>query len=293
MHTFRTVAAFLSLSGAAIAQATQTDTKPQFEVASVKPAKPFGPLGKRSFTNGGPGTGDAGLYSCQNCALIMVVTRAYGLDSDHPSFAPGWMSDQRFDVAAKMPPGTTQEQFSLMLRNLLAERFKLAVHHEKRETQVYNLVVAKNGPKLKEWAPPAVNDATGAPNDGAPAPGQSLPLKKDQDGFPVIPRGSGIPVAVGLGHARLRLDNEPIAKFAEMIGSMLGRPVIDATGLTGKYNFLLSWAPERLGARATDDDSGPTLEGAIQAQLGLKLESKKGMVDVLVIDHAEKVPTEN
>jgi len=69
--------------------------------------------------------------------------------------------------------------------------------------------------------------------------------------------------------------------------------VIDATGLTGKYNFLLSWAPERLGARATDDDSGPTLEGAIQAQLGLKLESKKGMVDVLVIDHAEKVPTEN
>src|SRR5580704_9711339 len=220
MHTFRTVAAFLSLSGAAIAQATQTDTKPQFEVASVKPAKPFGPLGKRSFTNGGPGTGDAGLYSCQNCALIMVVTRAYGLDSDHPSFAPGWMSDQRFDVAAKMPPGTTQEQFSLMLRNLLAERFKLAVHHEDRETQVYSLVVAKNGSKLKEWAPSAAGDAA------AIAPGQSLPLKKDQDGYPVIPPGGGITVAVGLGHARLRLDNEPLAKFTEMIGSMLGRPVI-------------------------------------------------------------------
>jgi len=279
---------------AAMPLAAQTpDGQPAFEVASVKLGKPLGPLGRRFEVSGGPGTSDPGLYSCQNCALIMLVTRAYGLNAGHPSSAPGWMEDQRFDVAAKMPPGTTQEQFSLMLRNLLAERFKLAVHHENRETQVYNLVVAKNGPKLKEWAPPPVNDANDAPKDGAPAPGQSLPLKKDQDGFPVIPPGSGITVAIGPGHARLRLDNESTAKFAETIGGMLGRPVIDATGLNGRYDFLLSWAPEQRGALPSADDSGPTLEGAIQSQLGLRLESKKGMVDVLVIDHAEKVPTGN
>jgi uncharacterized protein (TIGR03435 family) len=277
----------IAIMSTALLAAQTPDGQPAFEVASVKPGMPQGPLGKRSIVNGGPGTSDPGLFSCQNCALIMLVARAYGLDADHPSSAPGWVHDQRFDVAAKMPPGTTQEQFALMLRNLLAERFKLAVHHEDRETQVYNLVVAKNGSKLKEWAPSAADDAA------APALSQSLPLKKDQDGYPVIPQGSGITVAVGLGHARLRLDNEPIAKFAEMIGSMLGRPVIDATGLRGKYNFLLSWATERLGAHATDDDSGPTLEGAIQAQLGLRLESKKGMVDTLVIDQAEKIPTGN
>jgi uncharacterized protein (TIGR03435 family) len=276
----------LAVAAASLA-AQATDGQPAFEVASVKPGKPLGPLGMRWIANGGPGTNDPGLYSCQNCALMMLITRAYGLNADHPSSAPGWMEDQRFDVAAKMLPGTTQEQFALMLRNLLAERFKLEVHHEKREVPVYEVVVAKNGPKLRESAPHAATKEEAA----AIAPGQ--PLKKDQDGYPVIPPGSDIVMSIGAGHARIRLDDESPARFAEMIAGQLQRPVIDATGLRGKYDFLLSWIPEHRGGSATDEDSGPTIEGAIQSQLGLRLESKKGMVDVLVIDHAEKVPTGN
>jgi uncharacterized protein (TIGR03435 family) len=283
--SFRSLVCTCALATALAAQAP--DRQPAFEVASVKPGTPLGPLGRRFEMNGGPGTNDPGLYSCQNCALSILVMRAYGLNASHPSSAPGWLDDQRFDVAAKMPPGITEEQFSLMLRNLLAERFKLAVHHEKKEMPVYDLVVAKNGPRLKESAPHAATKEEAA----AIAPGQ--PLKKDQDGYPVIPPGSDIVMSMGAGHARLRLDNESPAKFAEMIAGQLQRPVIDATGLKGKYDFMLSWIPEHRGGSAPDDDSGPTLEAAIQAQLGLRLESKKAMVDFLVIDHAEKVPTGN
>jgi uncharacterized protein (TIGR03435 family) len=271
----------LAVAAASLA-AQATDGQPAFEVASVKPGKPLGPLGMRWIANGGPGTNDPGLYSCQNCALMMLITRAYGLNADHPSSAPGWMEDQRFDVAAKMLPATTQEQFALMLRNLLAERFKLEVHHEKREVPVYEVVVAKNGPKLRESAPRA------APKEEAAAPDLSQPFKKDKDGYPVIPPGSDTVIAFGPGHARLRLDNESTAKFAEFIAGRLQLPVIDATGLKGKYDFMLSWVPAQPGGSATDDDSGPTLEGAIQSQLGLRLESKKAMVDFLLIDHAEK-----
>ncbi len=124
----------------------------EFEVASVKPGKPLGPLGMRFEVNGGPGTSDPGLFSCHNCALIMLIMRAYGLNAAHSFSAPGWMDDQRFDLQAKLPPETTKEQFSVMLRNLLAERFKRVVHHEQKETPVYYLAIAKGGLKLKESA---------------------------------------------------------------------------------------------------------------------------------------------
>lgn len=274
------------ICGVAAGLAAQ-DGQPAFEVASIKPGKPLGPLGMRFEVNGGPGTGDPDLFSCRNCALITIIMQAYGLNAAHPFSAPGWMNDQRFDLQAKMLPGTTQEEFSLMLRNLLSERFKLAVHHEQKETPVYDLMVAKNGPKLKASAP---HDAA---KEQAAARDPSQPLKKDEEGFPVIPPGSEITIAFGHGHARLRLDNETTLKFAEVIAGPLQRPVIDATGLKGKYDFILSWVPEQRGGAIPDGDSGPTLERAIQAQLGLRLESKKSMVDVLVVDRAEKVPTGN
>lgn len=174
-----------------------------------------------------------------------------------------------------------------MMRNLLAERFKLMVHHEQKETPVYYLVIAKNGPKLKESVP---HDAAEEP---AAAIDPSQPLKRDKEGAPVIPPGSGITMAMANGHGRLRLDDDTTLKFAELIGGPLQRPVIDGTGLKGKYDFMLSWVPEQRGGGTPESDSGPTLQDAIKAQLGLRLESKKALVDVLVIDSAEKVPTGN
>jgi uncharacterized protein (TIGR03435 family) len=272
-----------ALSAGLVAQ----EGRPAFEVASVKPGRPLGPLGKRYEASGGPGSDDPGLYACHNCPLTMFIMRAYGLNAAHPFSAPPWMDDQRFDLQAKMPADTTQEQFSLMMRDLLEERFKLVVHHEQRETPVYYLVIAKNGPKFKESAP------YDAANEPPAAIGPSQPLRRDKDGIPVIPPGSGIEIAMANGHSRLRLDKETTLRFAELIGGPLQRPVIDATGLKGKYDFMLSWVPELPRGAAADSNSGPTLQDAIQAQLGLRLESKKAMVDVLVIDRAEKVPTGN
>jgi uncharacterized protein (TIGR03435 family) len=200
--------------------------------------------------------------------------------------APDWLSSVRFDVSAKIPQGTTPEAFHAMLQNLLAERFKLAVHREKKEMPVYEMSVAKNGPKFKETVP------KDAPADD-PQPG---PLKRDLDGYPILP--VGYTMGIVMGHARLRSDGQTISWLAEMLSNQLRQPVIDATGLSGKYDFLLSWVLQQRGAPidsavASADASGPDLLDAVQSQLGLKLQQKKSPVEVLVVDHIEKVPTEN
>ena len=174
-----------------------------------------------------------------------------------------------------------------MLRNLLADRFKLVVHREKKEMPVYELTVARNGPKFRESAP------KDAPDEDAP-PGKP---QRDADGFPILPRGTTM--AAIPGHARIRSDNQTMAWLAHMLAGQLHGPVIDATGLTTKYDYLLSWSfEENNGAAggvpaAMEDAYRLALIGALQSQLGLKLEHKKGQAEVLLIDHMEKVPTGN
>jgi uncharacterized protein (TIGR03435 family) len=261
--------------------------KPAFEVASIKPAIPLGPLGMRFDISGGPGTRDPGLYRCQNCSLYLIVTAAYDIKLPAKFSGPDWLQNVRFDISAKLPDGATKEAFHLMLQNLLAERFKLAVHREKKEMPVYELTVAKNGPKFKESVP------KDAPQDDA-SPGK---LKTDGEGYPVL--APGMTMAMLPGHARLRSENQTMEWFADMLSHQVGGPIIDATGLKGKYDFVLSWVlEERSAARggmpdAASEPTGPTLLSAIQSQLGLKLDAKKGLVEVLVVDHIEKVPTEN
>lgn len=98
---------FVSASALATCLVAQ-EGRPAFEVASIKPGRPLGPLGMKFESNGGPGTGDPGLFSCHNCALIMLIMRAYGLNASHPFSAPAWMDDKRFDIQAKMPTETTE-----------------------------------------------------------------------------------------------------------------------------------------------------------------------------------------
>ena len=250
-----------------------------FDAASVKTAVPLEPLGMRVERNGGPGTGDPERYSCHNCSLYMMVFDAYEIRVPAKLASPDWLQNVRFDFDTKLPAGATAAQFHAMLQNLLAERFKLAVHREKREMPVYELAVAKNGPKFKE----------SVPKEGALAGAPAGQVKTDGDGYPILAAGTSM-AAVG-GHARMRSENQTMDWFAGMLANQLGSLVVDATGLKGKYDFVLSWVVEE--RNGSPDMSGPDLVTALQSELGLKVERKKGMVEVLVVDHAEKTPGGN
>jgi uncharacterized protein (TIGR03435 family) len=248
--------------------AANVDEKLVFEVASVKPSAPE----SKMRMMGGPGSEDPGLFLAQNWPLSSLVNSAYNLVGYQVS-VPGWMHTARFEIRAKVPEGTARDQFRVMLQNLLAQRFKLAVHREKREMTVYDLVVRGDHSKLKESA-------------GAPDPSPRF----HKDGFPILP------VETLNGQARIDVLNESMEQFATRLSSQVPGQVTDATGLKGKYDVVLTWSLARQRATDTDEsaaDTGPNLFSALQEQLGLKLVPKKGMVEVLVVDHAERTPTEN
>jgi uncharacterized protein (TIGR03435 family) len=220
------------------------------------------------------------------------VLHAYAIDFYRLS-APDWMRTALFDIRATVPEGVTKEQVPLMLKSLLSDRFKLKVHNETREIQRYELKVAKGGPKFKEAAPSEAK----AP-DSAPAP--AFPPKFDTNGCPVVgPRGGGMFTPT---KARMYWPDTTIERLASMLSAQVRGPVADLTSLDGKYTIDLCWTPDN-GVRASapgadpaallSEPSGPTLQQALQDQLGLRLESKKGPVDFLVVDHAEKSPSEN
>lgn len=259
-----------------------------FEVASVKPSPPTEAF--TMFCKGGPGSTDPGLFTCLNTDVSNLVSRAFRL-MPYQLRAADYGDRVRYEIAAKVPPGTTEDQFNLMLRNLLVERFKLVYHYEKKEMQVYALLVAKGGLKMKE-SPPRVPEGA---NDGEPSDPASPRLDKslDAEGFPKVaaPKGGGSAMTMmANGRARLRSNDAGLAEVVAMLAVQIGGPVTDETGLHGKYDFTLSWVVEN---NPSADSPGPTLVEAIQEQLGLKLERKKGSVDVFVIDHVEKVPVEN
>jgi uncharacterized protein (TIGR03435 family) len=296
---------------------------PKFEVASVKPAEPQPEGMMRVRMSGGPGTPDPGQLTYTNVSLKNVLMNAYDV-KEYQINGPNWLDSERFDIVAKILQGATKEQFQQMLQNLLAERFKLALHHETKELPMYALVVGKGGPKLKE----AVEEDATAPQGAAPPPppgrDETAPvrLKMDADGMPRPPSGMGrngviMMTMYGSGGLRTRMvcKGQPVSALLATLSSQLGRPVVDATNLKGKYDITLDYAPDGLnGSRimmpppppqhdggdgggppmtSAPDAGGPTIFTALQEQLGLKLEQRKGPVDLLVIDRLEKVPTEN
>ncbi len=272
-----------------------------FEVATVKVAEPPQPgRGMVVGYKGGPGDKDPGLWQCTNCVIPMLIQQAY--DVKHYQITPlDWMQGTRFEIKAKVPEGATKEQFKEMLRNLLAERFKLEFHRSQKEMQVYDLVVAKGGLKLKESADKPPEEST-APSAGRGGRGPNL----DGDGYPIVPKDCSGCMYMSNGKARYYGTKTPIKDLVEMLGNQLARPVTDSTGLTGKYDITLSWSAggglgrgrgDASSPSATplsdDSDLGVTIESALQSQLGLKLESKKGMVDIIIVDKAEKTPADN
>jgi uncharacterized protein (TIGR03435 family) len=263
---------------------------PSFEVASVKPASPSG---TRIGCSGGPGSTDPGIWSCSNVVLAFLISHAYGFQPYE--FAPSNSCCQDgFDINAKVPAGTTREQFLRMQQNLLAERFKLKLHHEQKEMAIYELTVGEKGPKMKGSTP----DAASTPEDPWTPPAYFM----GEDGYPIFPAGRG-----GLsgrnGHYRWTGFNLSMQKIVKTLSGNLGRPVVDATGLKGKYDINMTWTTDLASIQALlaaqgmppmpEADSGPTLLRAVQDQLGLKLNSKKGYGEIVVVDHVDKVPTGN
>jgi uncharacterized protein (TIGR03435 family) len=209
---------------------------------------------------------------------------------------PAWLASERYDIAAKVPAGATKEQVDVMWQNLLLERFGVRLHHESKEFKVEELVVAKGGPKLKEPA----QDPT------APLPPGPPDFKDGQL------RSPGLVTTLSVnGHAHAFAKAQPLSKLTEMLSNTLHRPVLDKTGLTGKYDFDIEFRldlnglqlpgpPPGLPGAGTAappgenaSDPGQDLAAAVEQQLGLRLVASTAMLDVLIIDKAEKVPTDN
>jgi uncharacterized protein (TIGR03435 family) len=253
---------------------------PKFEVASIRPATPLEADSRKADRRGGPGSPDPGTFTCRNCPIFWILSEAYELHT-YDYVAPEWLHTNRFDFAAKAPLDATKDDFRKMLQDLLVDRFKLAVHRESRQMSLYELTVGPDDPKLAVASPTVATEDTGG----------YKPFESDAEGFPILPRSTSY--ALRRGRGRARSQNEPISWFVEFLGNQLLVPVVDRTGLTERYDFLLSWAFEVVPGPTTADNHRSALIDATRHQLGLRLQRKKGQAEVLVVDHIEKTPTEN
>lgn len=261
-----------------LATAALSAAQESFEVASIKPGDP---ADRRMMINVAPG----GRFRTVNAPVTLLIRVAYQVQDFQILGAPEWAKSERYDIEAKsgddaaedpakMNPEQReafQKRFQAKVQTLLADRFGLKLHRETREMPVYELIVAKNGPKLSLAAAQTVGRPQGMMRMG---------------------RGELTGTAIG------------IDGLIHALSDQTGRTVIDKTGLKGEYDFKLAWAPDPgqlnsmslpPGARPPGADSAPpadstlpSLVTAIQEQLGLKLQSTKGPVEVLVIDHVEK-----
>jgi len=264
---------------------------PQFEVASVRQVAPVG--GGRFLISGGPGTSNPGLFICTNTPLRPLLLRAYNLNV-YQLTGPSWLGTKLYDITARIPPGTSKDQFNQMLQNLLLERFKLALHHETRNFAAYQLAVGKGGSRLKETSlPPRTPDLP-----------HLRSKQRDKDGFvELTPDSQDVLGSFRDGIQREVARRTSMATLAELLEAFTGKPVLDRTGLTGLYDFRIDFSPEgldgavsrALASTPTQGEpgyGGPTLFGALK-QLGLSLESVTAPIKVMVVDSAEQIPTDN
>jgi uncharacterized protein (TIGR03435 family) len=244
---------------------------------------------------GGPGTNDPGRISFTNVTLFNVILRAYDLMAFQLS-APDWVSSRRYDIAAVIPAGASKEQCNRMLQALLAERFNLVVHHENRSLQGFDLVAGRGGSKLK-----------GSAASSAPASGTSDgPPKIDSDGYPEL-TAPGLVMMEGAKAGGvivfLTARSQPLSALVQLLSREFQMPIGDQTGLQGNFDFKLAFAPKPPGALPPPpspdspsnaaDDVAPNLTTAVQQQLGLRLNARKVPTDVLVVDRADQLPTQN
>jgi uncharacterized protein (TIGR03435 family) len=236
----------------------QAQTAPlSFEVAAVT-ANKSGEL--RMSVDLQPG----GKLSMHNVPMKVLIMFAYHLRPDALSGGPAWIESDRYDVVAKAPEKAPQDDIRRMLQTLLAERFKLAVHTDQKVMSAFALVVGKSGPKLQPSETAILSAQRCTPADGAP------------------------------GQRHIECRHITTAVLADYLQELAPRdfpvPVVDQTNLKGAWDFKLDWVPTTPGSA---DDAGPTIFDAVAIQLGLKLESRKLPLPVIVIDGVDRVPLEN
>jgi uncharacterized protein (TIGR03435 family) len=264
--------ALLAVLAPAASLAQAPPEPPAFEVASVKQNVATRVPGSTGLAR----SEEPGRIAYTGISLRLVLMRAYNVKG-YQIVGPSWMDTERYDIVAKLPAGASKDQIPLMLQNLLVERFQMTVRRETRELPVYALVVGKNGPNLKK---------TDKPDDE-------------------------ISFSTG-GH----LEARSVASLVDMLSGFLDRPVLDMTGIEGNFEISLDVSMEDLiglrGLRELMSTAGAQPGGAVPSgrnpapeadpeasiftavqQLGLKLESRKAPMEMIVIDKAEKVPTEN
>ncbi len=269
-------------------------TRPSFDVASVKPSAP----GSQTYSNFPLGPGDAyvpngGLFETTNFPLATYIFFAWQIQGNQGQSLvpqlPRWVMTDRFDIQARVDGNPGKNEMRLMMRALLADRFKFAMHTETREVPVLAIVLAKPGklgPALRlhpEGAPCLTKIAPPNPQ----TPGELF--QTVDGGFPLVCNGIVGMTPNTSGRVRSGARNitmEFLANYLSGEGTF-GRPVIDATALKGVYDFAIEWTPQGTpspGSNFTPDLSGPTFEQAISHQLGLKLESRRAAMQVLVVD---------
>ena len=228
----------------------------QFEVASVKPAAPGAPGGGAYLLMPG------GTFVGKNLPVKRLVMEAYGVTDFQITGGPAWIDSDRYDIDAKAEGLAKPDQLSLLIKALLADRFTLKIHSSTKELPIFLLVAGKSGPKIRL--------------SEHPDPGKSRVI------------------------SRARISGDfTIAELAKRLQPLLGRCVIDKTELRGEYGLNLEWTPDPGQGQPVPgvstpptDSNGPAIFTAIQEQLGLRLESRKGPVEILLIDRVER-PSEN
>ena len=229
------------------------DANPSFEVATIKPTK--------------PGTSSQGFHLrghhvfIENEPVASMISVAYGIHKTQIIGAPAWFDTDPYDIdgVPDAPGEPTLHQQQIMIQKILADRFGIKFHREKRELSVYAITVAKGGPKIT----PNTTDREGQPDETGNGHGWQMTMK---------------------------FTNNTMSDFALNMQFEVGKPIVDQTGLTGRYDFTLTFTTN--DAHLDDPNAAPTFFTAIQEQLGLKLEPKKDLADVLVIDQANR-PSEN
>lgn len=262
---FLLAAVFLLAEQVCLAQTVPpmaADAKPGFEVATIKPSQPDE---QRAVMIQGT------RLVTRATSLVDVMMFAYGVHPLQIVEAPDWMTAEKFDLVVQpnLPGRPSTAQMRSIIQQLLADRFKLGFHHAQRELPVYRMVTAKGGQKL-----------TPTPNE------EQLSTNT---------------AAIGIAWGEMTVRNATLSEFASLMQRYvrLDRPIVDHTGVAGKYDFKLNWTPDfsQFDGKpppgpAKSDENAPSLYTAMQEQLGLKLEAVREPADVLVIDHVER-PSEN
>jgi uncharacterized protein (TIGR03435 family) len=263
-------AAALALLAAGAASAQTVEAPPAFDVASVRASQTtqtardgggrggFGGLGGRSGRGNIQFSPDS--LTMRNVTLKNAIRWAYHV-TEYQVSGPDWLDSARFNIVAKSAGPANEEQLQLMMRALLADRFKLVLRHQTKEFQVYVLEPGKNGPKLQE---------SNSQGEGS--------IQTQQDQMSVV------------------VQRTPISQMIDMLTPLLGAPVLDMTGLKGKYDITVNIADymaEMQPGSGAPADPLSIIKATLEGKLGLKLDSRKMPLDLLVVDHAEKLPTEN